>query len=69
MLAYLIIKYIHDKFETISLTRKDILDNLDAIQYRTYYIGKAELKILPNEYLEKQKLIFDTLNVNMPKYL
>jgi len=69
MLAYMIMKYIQDAFKEITITRKDILDNLDAIQYRVFYEKKLELKILPDEYLEKQNIILNTLNIKLPKFL
>lgn len=65
MLAYMIVKYITDKFANSSFTRQFVIESLDKIGYLEYqYEGRTET-VVPQNLLPHQKQIIDRLELKL----
>lgn len=69
MLGYMVIKYVWDKVKDLGFEQDLIFETLDKIQYITYKFEREEIKLLPEELLEWQRLILDKLEINLPREL
>ena len=69
MLAYKIIKYLHDHTKHLDQTLRGIIQSLDNIQYISYKLKDNIIKKLPNTLLPHQQDIIDSLNIKVPNIL
>lgn len=69
MLAYMVIKYTWDRLKHTGFTQDFIFQTLDRIQYTSYKFQDKVIKVLPKDLLQHQKLIIDTLEINLPQQL
>lgn len=70
MLAYKIVKAVMDKFNNKDcFTKKHIINSLNKIQYIEYNYKDMCIKRVPDQLLQTQKEILETLNIKIPKYV
>ena len=65
MLAYMIIKYITDALSGLNYSRKYIFESLDKINYLQYVHQEKIINIVPENLLESQKKIIETLKIKL----
>jgi len=56
MLAYLVIKHVWEKTKYLGYTREFIFESLDAISYVVYNYEGKEIKRLPSNFLDHQRI-------------
>ncbi len=65
MLAYMIVKYITDKFKDTEYTRQFVIESLDKIQYLKYQCEGKMKTIIPQNLLPHQQQILDQLELKL----
>lgn len=69
MLGYIVMKYIWDECECLSIQQAAIYQNLNDIHYFKYKFESKEIKKLPDVFTETQTKIVKQLKIKIPAYL
>lgn len=65
MLAYMVVKYITDKLANLEYSRVFVIESLDKINYLEYTYKNKTLEVVPQNILEHQKQIIESLDIKL----